>query len=383
KINTPITQRGAQSGLVGNWTFNGPDMSTSVSTLVGSELIVNGTFDSNISGWTTDVGGSTISWQNALSGDGSTGYMRFNIADNADYDRFRKDGDVVSASTSYRISFWYRTSGITGNLKAFFTDDFGTLANTVWGPNLTPSASWQLVSFDLATNSLSYPIFGISKLGSIGSGTFDVDAISVKEITDTTTIIALDRSGQGNDGTLTNGPTPAPGISGQALNFDGVNDYVVSPHTGMDKDVGTLSMWIKPDVALASLHYMFDSDTARHAYYGTSDGTTITMYNDGRDRRFTISSYTAGQWYHIVFVWNKTSDTQKIYWNGVEQSVSLTQGTWGSNNIGTNIYIGTRFSATELFDGLIDEVRVYNRTLTSDEILQLYQLGNRKVEIRQ
>src|SRR3989344_473498 len=46
-------------------------------------------------------------------------------------------------------------------------------------------------------------------------------------------VTAYDRSGQGNNGTLTNGPAPAIGKIGQALSFDGVNDYVGLPDVGV------------------------------------------------------------------------------------------------------------------------------------------------------
>ncbi|MEA3362172.1 MAG: LamG-like jellyroll fold domain-containing protein, partial [Thermodesulfobacteriota bacterium] len=57
---------------------------------------------------------------------------------------------------------------------------------------------------------------------------------------------AIDQSGQGNDGDVVNGATPAIGISGQALNFDGDDDYVdLNNPLSLNPDYITVSAWIK------------------------------------------------------------------------------------------------------------------------------------------
>ena len=72
----------------------------------------------------------------------------------------------------------------------------------------------------------------------VGHWTFDANDIS-----GTT---AYDRSGQGNNGTLTNGPTQTTGQVGGALNFDGVDDYGVVPSYNLSgTNVVTISMWRK------------------------------------------------------------------------------------------------------------------------------------------
>src|SRR3989344_6109894 len=58
---------------------------------------------------------------------------------------------------------------------------------------------------------------------------------------------ALDRAGQGNNGTLTNGPKPTLGRLGQALSFDGVDDYVTkSSANGTTNTPVSASAWIYP-----------------------------------------------------------------------------------------------------------------------------------------
>ncbi|MDP3003943.1 MAG: LamG domain-containing protein, partial [Candidatus Azambacteria bacterium] len=387
KVNTPITQRGSQSGLVGNWTFNGPDMG-SISQL-GSELVTNGNFGSNITGWQNDGSASTIAWQNAASGDGSTGYLRFTIASNADYDRFDSTSSVASANTTYRVSYWYRTSGITGNLNTFFTDDFFNLTNTVWANELTPSTSWQFVSFDLTTNSLSYPYFGIAKAGSIGSGTFDVDAISVKEIT--TTTIALDRSGSGNNGTTTNMSTAslAPGISGQALKFDGVDDRVDTTNF-MSSGVTafTLQAWVyKTATKDARIVYKNNAGNTGHPVFGLASGGTDQIrcrlrISDSSGTDFSASTISLNTWTFVACTYDGSN--VRVYKNGAEVDFVAETGTLAATN--DVVVIGQNETGTSVdrhWPGLIDEVRVYNRALSASEILELYRVGARRVKIRQ
>jgi len=154
------------------------------SSLYGSELVTNGNFGSDISSWnTTNACGSTVSWVNGTSGDGSTGYHRFNLANNTCADRYRASGSITSGSTTYRISFWYRTSSITTTMTFYTSDNFDTLANTV-AQSVPLSTSWTYYSFTFTTSSASYPIIGFYHYTPSGgpAGTFDIDAISVKQV---------------------------------------------------------------------------------------------------------------------------------------------------------------------------------------------------------
>src|SRR5712671_6332926 len=59
-------------------------------------------------------------------------------------------------------------------------------------------------------------------------------------------VIAYDRSGNANNGTLTNGPKQAIGKIGQGLSFDGTNDYVATTNEINSSGDFTLSMWMYP-----------------------------------------------------------------------------------------------------------------------------------------
>lgn len=82
---------------------------------------------------------------------------------------------------------------------------------------------------------------------------------------------------------------------------------------------------------------------------------------------------TANTWYHTVFVFNGSTIT--FYVNGVSNTTSTGAGmSYGSGN-----YIGAKTTTTGNLSGSIDEVRIYDRALSSDEIKDLYRMGEVKI----
>ena len=101
-----------------------------------------------------------------------------------------------------------------------------------------------------------------------------------------------------------------------------------------------------------------------------SDGTTI-RYVSGNIADVTVSSVSDGNWHHIVSVHNGTN--LDIYLDGVKQNSSTIPIAAPSNNIGNNFLIGKYFlSATNYFNGFLDEIALWNVTLTAQEVQNIY-----------
>lgn len=195
-----------------------------------------------------------------------------------------------------------------------------------------------------------------------------------------------------NDGTIY-GATTTEDRFGQALVFDGENDYVEIPHSDSvnfgvgDKEDYSVSVWVHPfnldsdgDGYQHIISKLGTADTEgdngpspfelftsvdRVAYYvkdGTGSGTAAA-YNTGET---TIS---ANEWQHFVLV--KEGDYFSIYKNGVRVSY---EHVVIDSSIANNqpITIGQRGDDKIYFDGMIDEVGLFNKALTSDEIVALY-----------
>jgi len=77
-----------------------------------------------------------------------------------------------------------------------------------------------------------------------------------------------------------------------------------------------------------------------------------------------------GQWYHIVGVFNSATD-RKLYVNGDQHGANTSSVTFVTTNQQVRVgrYVGTN---TNYFSGYIDDVRIYNKTLTKQEIQTMY-----------
>ena len=103
-----------------------------------------------------------------------------------------------------------------------------------------------------------------------------------------------------------------------------------------------------------------------------SNGKLSFFIYDGTDWEPRANSYVQpnfGVWYHIVGTYNRQH--VKIYVNGKLKGLSVRTGAMPSN--GNNTVVG--FWNNEYFSGLIDEVRIYNRALSAEEIKNLYFAG--------
>jgi hypothetical protein len=198
--------------------------------------------------------------------------------------------------------------------------------------------------------------------------------------------IAYDSVGS-NHGTIT-GATWTNGQINGAINFDGVNDYI---NVGNDSSLKqplpvTISAWIKLN-ALGIPQEILCIDNQSTRYYGiwfyvnSYNALTIGYGNGGypgpRSRRGKDgkTALTSDQWYHVAAVLGSKTDI-RLYINGVEDVGGTYSGSAASvaYSTGTSL-IGNDNSFTNRFNGVMDDVRVYKKALTGDEIWQLYQKG--------
>jgi len=86
---------------------------------------------------------------------------------------------------------------------------------------------------------------------------------------------------------------------------------------------------------------------------------------------------TLNQWHHIVASYDNTSETMKIFINGIEKSSAPHTGLVGT--LGTNTYnllLGALYNGSYWSEGQQDELGLWNRALTDSEISTLYNNGN-------
>jgi hypothetical protein len=183
---------------------------------------------------------------------------------------------------------------------------------------------------------------------------------------------AYDCSGNANDGAI-NGATWTTGKIGKALQFDGSNDYVsVSHSASLMPSAITVSVWIKLN---DNGRWMVVDKGTNHpgTYYMYGDAGTQVIWTikDGTNRYdLSYSNLVIGNWYHLVGTFD--GSIQKLYVNGDEKGSRT--ASFGSNT--QNLWIGKyQGGGSYDFNGIIDEVRIYNRALSADEVLALYNAG--------
>lgn len=191
-----------------------------------------------------------------------------------------------------------------------------------------------------------------------------------------------DRSGSGINGTLSGSPTTnMVGKKGQTINFDGIDDFI-NLGTTHDYAAVTYSAWVKADTFTNAYESIVDRQTAGFTIYTelfiTSAGKLATYVKTVSGGAFYDGTgtytLTAGKWYHIAITYS-TTDGLKGYVNGALDGSAIAAGdiTTGTS---ASTYIGKSPStASREFDGLIDDVRIYNGALNGYEIAQLYNAG--------
>ncbi len=192
---------------------------------------------------------------------------------------------------------------------------------------------------------------------------------------------AYDRSGSGNNGTLTSGPTVTPGIVGQALDFDGSNDWVSAgdPASGV-LDFGasqdfSYSAWFKTDNTAATGVVLAKNLASSGPGYGSRVSTTATCWVGNGTSTVEPGGGTiiAGNWHFLTCT--RSGATVTTYVDGI----SVNTGSMSSDLSSANgLEFGSRnLGNTQFLNGSIDEVRIYNRALSAGEVKQLYDAGKR------
>jgi hypothetical protein len=202
----------------------------------------------------------------------------------------------------------------------------------------------------------------------------------------------LDVSGNGNTGTLVNGVGYDSGNSG-SLVFDGVNDYVnvnIDNFFQTYNDSVTYELWsYTPAAAQWHANPPGGSGTniiSRGTYPGynglgrLATNNVVAAYFRGSTSGTASASFTISrdEWYHLVSVW--TGTRAELYVNGTLRNTSqvslVGNPTAGAVSIARQRALGGNNGGW--YEGLISGVKIYNRALTAQEILQNFNATKSK-----
>ena len=207
----------------------------------------------------------------------------------------------------------------------------------------------------------------VSALGVRGSWSFDEGAGSV----------AGDGSGWGNDGVLRGSPDWVAGLAGSALRFDGGSEYVtVADDAAVDLSGSvTLAGWVRPE--RVGTQYVIKKAAA-----GSVDGYELSLASSGRVfvrfnqasskntyRVDSTSSYPSdGQtWMHVAATFDGA--TVRLFVDGVQEASGSGPSSVAVNDLA--LAFGAQPDGLNKLRGAVDEVRIYDRALTAQEIADL------------
>jgi len=179
-----------------------------------------------------------------------------------------------------------------------------------------------------------------------------------------------DLSGQGNNGTLTNGPTYTSGANGYFA-FDNVNDYVTAPSSSsyaFGTGDFTLEAWIYPTSFSGYTHLIALPDQNTFGLKANTGDGALYFYSSSFNNYPTTGwTLTLNQWNHVVFT--RSSSVAYPYLNGI----GYASKSGFTNNFSAQVLNIHNGFASEFTSCRISVVRIYNVALTAAQVAQNFE----------
>ncbi|RKU19532.1 hypothetical protein C6501_01345 [Candidatus Poribacteria bacterium] len=180
---------------------------------------------------------------------------------------------------------------------------------------------------------------------------------------------ATDATGNGHDGKFAGAPKWIEGKFGTALEFDGVDDHVkVEDDDALDlTDEVTLMAWFNPSAALTGRRMMVKNNSIFVIFdFGNANSVDFLVKPDNLFAQSKTTNWKIGQWYHFAGTFD--GKTLRVYINGQLEGEAANNKPIAPSNL--ELWIGgdDNGRATDWFPGKIDEVRLYDKTLSEAEI---------------
>ncbi len=180
--------------------------------------------------------------------------------------------------------------------------------------------------------------------------------------------LVYDYSGQGNNGTLYGAQWSTDTIKGQGcFSFDGINDSInLCTIPALEGETCTISAWVSWNEGSGTEDPVVSQVIGQSGYCLFINQTSAKPVFRLNTTQVVSSSVLPSGWHHLVGTHNST--TLSIYIDGVQTGSVPFEG----NGIAGNAYIGYE-NTTDYYAGLLDEIAIWNRSLSETEITLLYQ----------
>ena len=263
-------------------------------------------------------------------------------------------GDLVDRVRSISSADWQNIYGLTkGTSTAYFVNASGTTLFFLEGKE-------GVLDDDVLS-------------GLVGHWKFD-------ETVTTTSTITYDATGNNNNGMLINGVLRASSTCqvSHCLNFDGTSDYVqISDSVLLKPSQITITFWINLSQTTIVKRVMQKGNltgswTITQGWSTADKKIDFGIYDGSWQNLHSNTALAEATWYHVAITYDSSKNVV-IYING--NADTNTTFTKTLPQVAVQLTVGTESSAgfgTSYFNGFIDDVRIYNRALSADEINRLY-----------
>ncbi len=282
-------------------------------------------------------------------------------------------------------ALWLRQAGPYGGgqTSSFVSEVFDSQEPShAWSTlKPTPAAPYAKELVTIASEATAHKLNGVDPTGLVGYWSLDgiIGAIGDNEV-------FVDRSAQANTGRAHNNGTATmmggPGKLGEAVYFDGVDDTIdVASSQGLLLDTGmmTLAGWAKPSSRQTGWHAIVGKGNWEYwleiGGSGNDMRPEVGLNGTPPHRAVSAVPIPANAWSFLAGTYD--GKTLSIYVNGVE--AGNFEYSAAINQSSQPLTIGNA-GHSEYFNGWIDEVSVWNRPLTANEILSLYLRAAMRIE---
>lgn len=201
-----------------------------------------------------------------------------------------------------------------------------------------------------------------------------------------------DSSGYGNNATL-NETTYAIGKVGKSFNLDGLNDFVIASDSSSNSVTGAISFaaWVRPDTisgfrTILSKHDASVANGASYIFFIVDGKLGVELDQNLNTYRQVISTnavVAVNAFTHVAASFDPATQSSKLYVNGSEVPSALAPGSSSVTAISDNstpvrlgVYVNGNQAGTGYFDGLLDEVQIFNGLISSASVLSMYNSGS-------
>jgi len=214
-------------------------------------------------------------------------------------------------------------------------------------------------------------VVDLSKYGN--NGTIYGNTIALFHMDENTGTQIYDESRFSNNGTIS-GATWVAGKNGIGLSFDGVNDYVALANNLPNLTDFAVEFWFTKCNAARGHAFSSGSSSSNNLMFDFNDGgygVWVYWMSNGAKYVRTATTYNDGNWHHLLVT--RSGSAVTLYMDGVSKATT----TDSTAIVAGSIRIGDNYGSYP-WNGSLDEVAIFNRSLSTSEVLAHYNAGKAK-----